>query len=353
MIHSIFGRAGRAYLMRAKLVGAAVALALPSLLSLAQPAAAEIRTQSMKFTAQNEKGHPQVQGMEKFAELVEKKSGGKITIKLFTGGALGGDLQMVSALQGGTVEMAVMNVGLLAGLSKDFALVDLPFLFESPKQADAVMDGPFGAALARQLPEKGLVSLGYWELGFRNLTNSRRLVAKVDDIAGLKIRVVQTPVLIDLFAALGATPVPMPFPEVYAALETGTVDGQENPYANILNSKLYEVQGYVAVTRHVYNPQIVLIGKTAWDKLNDEERAVFEEAAVEARGYQRTASRAKDDDALAQLKTKGMKVSEFPPAEIAALRAKAKPVIDKHAAAANPAVVTLLQEELAKARDKN
>src|SRR4051795_7552698 len=130
-------------------------LALPGLLVLAQPAAAEINSHTFKFAAQNQKGHPQVQGMEKFAELVKEKSGGKITIKLFPGGTLGGDVQTLSALQGGTVEMLMMNAGLLAGLSKDFALVDLPFLFDNAQQADAVMDGPFGTKLMEQLPAKG------------------------------------------------------------------------------------------------------------------------------------------------------------------------------------------------------
>ncbi|WP_207481938.1 TRAP transporter substrate-binding protein [Arenibaculum pallidiluteum] len=330
----------------------AAVLSLPALVLLAQPAAAEIRAHTLKFTAQNQKGHPQVMGMEKFAEILEKKSGGKITARLFPGGVLGGDVQTISAMQGGTVEMSVMNAGLLAGLSRDFGLVDLPFLFDSPKQADAVMDGAFGKLLADQLPEKGLVGLGYWELGFRNLTNNRRPVAKAEDIAGLKIRVVQTPVLIDLFGALGANPVPMPYPEVYTALETGTVDGQENPFANILSAKFYEVQKHVAVTRHVYNPQIVLISKKTWDKLNDEERKVIQEAAAEARDFQRTASRAQEAEALAEIKAKGMQVTEFPPAELDKLREKAKPVVEKHAAAASPASFKVLQDELAKTRAK-
>lgn len=326
-----------------------VALALPALL-LSAPAAAEIRSQTFKFAAQNQKGHPQVAGMEKFAELLADKSGGKFTVRLFPGGVLGGDLQTLSALQGGTVEMTVLNAGLLAGQSKDFALVDLPFLFDSPQQADRVMDGPFGEALAKQLPEFGLVGLGYWELGFRNLSNNRRPVAKAEDIAGLKIRVVQTPVLIDLFNALGANAVPMPYPEVYTALETGTVDGQENPFANILSAKFYEVQKHVAVTRHVYNPQIVLLAKSVWDRLNEEERAVVRDAAAEARAYQRQVSRKQDDDALAQLKAKGMQVTGFAPEEAAKLRAIAKPVFDKHAASAKPDMVKLLEDELAKAR---
>jgi tripartite ATP-independent transporter DctP family solute receptor len=327
----------------------AATLALPGLLILAQPAAAEINSHTFKFAAQNQKGHPQVQGMEKFAELVKEKSGGKIKVRLFPGGTLGGDVQTLSALQGGTVEMSVMNAGLMSGVSKDFSLVDLPFMFETPQQADAVMDGPFGTKLAETLPEKGVVGLGYWELGFRNLTNNRHPVAKADDIAGLKIRVLQSPVFIDLFTALGANPVPMPYPELYTALETGTVDGQENPFSNIVSAKMYEVQDHLAITNHIYNPQIVVISKKAWDKMNGDERKVIQDAATEARDFQRKVARTQSDEALAELKGHGMQVTELPPEEIAKLREKAKPVIDKHSAAANPEMVKLLNDELTKA----
>lgn len=328
-------------------------LALPGLLLLAQPVTAEIGSHTLKFASQNNKGHPQVEGMEKFAEIVKEKSGGKITVRLFPGGTLGGDLQTISAMQGGTVEMTVVNAGLLGGISKDFALVDLPFLFDSPQQADAVMDGAFGTKLMEQLPAKGLHGLGYWELGFRQLTNNRRAVKTVDDISGLKIRVVQTPVMIDLFNALGANAVPMPFPEVYPALETGAIDGQENPFSLILTSKFYEVQKHLTVTRHVYNPQIVLISGKLWDKLNDEEKKLIQDAVNEARTHQRGVSRSQSDEALAKLKEEGMEVTELPPEEMTKLREKAKPVFEKHSKEANPDLVKLLNDELAKTRGKS
>jgi tripartite ATP-independent transporter DctP family solute receptor len=245
--------------------------------------------------------------------------------------------------------MSVMNAGLMSGVSPDFSLVDLPFLFQTPQQADAVMDGPFGTKLAEALPEKGVIGLGYWELGFRNLTNNRRPINKAEDIAGLKIRVLQSPVFIDLFTALGANPVPMPYPELYTALETGTVDGQENPFSNIVSAKMFEVQKHLAITNHIYNPQIVVISKKAWDKMNEEERKLIQDAAAEARDFQRKASRAQSDEALAELKKEGMQVTELPPEEIEKLREKAKPVIDKHSAAADGEMVKLLNDELAKA----
>jgi tripartite ATP-independent transporter DctP family solute receptor len=323
------------------------------LLGGADIAWAEIGEHTIKFASQNSKGHPSVEGMEKFKELVEEKSGGNITVKLFPGGVLGGDLQTLSALQGGTVEMTVLNAGLVGGVAKDFALADLPFLYDTPEQADAVMDGPFGKALMDQLPAHNLAGLAYWELGFRQLTNNRHAVETVDDIAGLKIRVVQQPVMIDLFNALGANSVPMPFPEVYTALETGAIDGQENPFANILASKFFEVQDYVTVTNHVYNPQIVLVSGELWTSLNDEERKLLQDAAAEARDFQRATSRAKSAEARAQLEEEGLEVTELPPEEMAKLKEKAKPVVDKYTQEADPALVKLLQDELAKVRGKS
>ncbi len=315
--------------------------------------AAEFGKHAIKFAFQNQKGHPQAEGAQKFADLLKEKSGGQMTARLFPGGTLGGDVQTLSALQGGTVEMTVLNAGLLVGVDKDFGLVDLPFLFDTPQQADAVMDGPVGQALAAKLPSKGLVGLGYWELGFRNLTNNRRPVTKVDDIAGLKIRVVQSPLFIELFNTLGANAVPMPYPELYSAMETGTVDGQENPFSNILSAKFYEVQKHLTITKHVYNPQIVLVSGKLWDKLNADERKAIQDAATEARDYQRALSREQADKALAEIKGEGMQVVELSAEETAKFREKAKPVADKFAKEADPALVQQLYAEIEKARGKS
>ena len=322
------------------------------LLSGAAARAAEFGKHAIKFAFQNQKGHPQAEGAQKFADLLKEKSGGQMTARLFPGGTLGGDVQTLSALQGGTVEMTVLNAGLLVGVDKDFGLVDLPFLFDTPQQADAVMDGPVGKALADKLPEKGLVGLTYWELGFRQLTNNRRPIAKVDDIAGLKIRVVQSPIYIDLFNTLGANAVPMPFPELYGALENGTVDGQENPAASILTAKLNEVQKYLTLTNHTYNPQIVMISGKFWDKLSGDERKILQEAAAEARDYERSVSREQAGKALEALKAEGMQVSELPAEEVSKFREKVKPVVDKFAKEVDPALMRLLDDEIAKARGK-
>ena len=333
-----------------KLTKLALGLALPLALLTAGPTLAEIRDQTIKFASANNKGHPQVTGMEKFAELVKDKSGGKIEVKLFPGGTLGGDVQTVSALQGGVIEMTVLNAGILANNVKQFGAVDLPFLFDSGAEADKVMDGPFGESLIKLLPDTGLVGLGYWELGFRNLTNNRHPVTKLEDIKGLKIRTIQSPIPIELFNTLGANAVPLPYTELYTALETGTVDGQENPAANILNAKFYEVQKYMTLTRHQYNPQIVLVSKKFWDGLNDEEKAVLEAAATEARDYQRKVSREADAAALDEIRKTGMEVSEFSPEETQKLRDAVKPVIEKFSAEIGAETVQALFKEISVAR---
>lgn len=319
-------------------------------LAATAPAFAQVKERTIKFAFQNQTGHPQAQGAQKFAELVAAKSGNKIRVNLFPGGTLGGDLQTVSALQGGTVEMTVLNAGILSAQVKEFAVYDFPFLFANAQEADAVTDGAFGKKLLEKLEEKQMHGLGYWDLGFRNLTNSRRAIAKADDIAGLKIRVIQSPIYIDVFKALGANPTPLPFPELYPALEQRVVDGQENPNTVILSSRFAEVQKHVTQTRHVYNPQALIISKKFWDSLAAEERKIVTDAAAEATAFQRQASRGAADSALTALKTAGMTVTELPPAEVAKLREKVQPVIAKYTASVGEAAVAELMTEIAKVR---
>lgn len=333
--------------MRRMFIAAMVAA---TALGAAGLAGAQVKARTIKFAFQNQTGHPQAQGAQKFAELVAQKSGGKLTVKLFPGGTLGGDLQTVSALQGGTVEMTVLNAGILAAQVKEFAVYDFPFLFGNAREADAVTDGAFGKKLLAKLEDRQMHGLGYWDLGFRNLTNSRRPVARAEDIAGLKVRVIQSPIYIDLFNALGANATPMPFPELYPALEQRVVDGQENPNTVILSSRFAEVQKHLTETRHIYNPQALIISKKFWDTLSADEKKIVNEAATEATTYQRGVSRGAADSALAELRKAGITVTELPSAEVARLREKVKPVIDKYTASVGEATVRELMAELEKVR---
>ena len=308
------------------------------------------QAQEFKFATQNPKGHPIVMGMEKFAELVAARSGGKMKVALFPGGVLGGDQANVSALQGGTLELVSLNSGILASQVKEFGVYDFPFMFANAKEADAVVDGAFGKMMHAKLEAKGIVGLAYWELGFREITNSRRPINKVDDIAGLKLRVIPNAINVDWVKALGANPTPLPFPEVYAALDQKAIDGQENPFTVINSNKLYEVQKHVAVTNHQYNPQSVIFSKKTWDTLSDANKKVLSEAAVESAKHQRQVSREAAGAALENLKKNGMQATELSPAELAKFREKMKPVIAKHSEIVGADVVKALEAELAKLR---
>jgi len=331
------------------------AVALFSLLVLGlsapahQAAAQGVQERSIKIAFSQNDEHPQGIGAKRFAELVSSKSGGKMQVKLHGSGKLGGDLAVISSLQGGTVEMLITTPGLLTGVVKDFESIDLPFVFNSVAEASAVLDGPFGAKLYDKLPEKGLVGLAYWDFGFRNVTNSKRPIAKLEDFSGLKIRVVQSPVYVDLFTALGANAVPMPWPELYSALEQKAVDGQENPASAIASAKFNEVQKYLTLTRHTYNPQAVLISKKFWDRLSDAEKKIIRDAMNETTPYQRQVSRATDEASIDTLKKAGMQVTEVAPAELARMREAVKPVIEKHSAPIR-ATMDDLRAELVKVR---
>jgi len=311
--------------------------------------AQDIKERSFKLAQQNPKGHPVVMGAEKFAEIVAAKSGGKMKINLFPGGVLGGDQQTVSALQGGTIEMTMLNSGILASQVKDFEVFDFPFIFANAKEADAVVDGPLGRKLHAKLAEKGIVGLDFFELGFRNITNNKRPINKVEDLDGLKLRVIANAINVDWVKAVGANPTPMAFPEVYAALEAKAIDGQENPLSVILSNKFAEVQKHLVLSNHQYNPQSLIISKKVWDTLSPAEQKILQDAADEASVYQRKVSRDAAASTLDQLKKAGMQVTELSAAEQAKLREKFKPVIDKHGASI-AATVAELQAELAKLR---
>lgn len=310
--------------------------------------AQDLQERTIKFGHLNNTDHPVSMGVKRFAELLAQKSGGKLKVQEFPSNQLGNEMQQQAALQGGVQEMSAPATTSLAGIVKEFGLVDFPFSVGSYAQADALLDGPLGQALIAKLPEKGLVALGYWDLGFRNVTNGRRPIARAEDLDGLKLRVIPNPVFLETFKAFKANPVPMPFAELYGALESRAVDGQENPFSVILSNKFYEVQKFVSATNHVYAANIVLVSKRFWDRLSPAEQRMMQEAANEARAYQRQASRDAAQKAVAELRAKGMQFNEVAPAEQARMRQIAKPVTDRFAASYDPAIVKLYNEELAR-----
>lgn len=313
-------------------------------------AMAQFAERTIKFTNGVNEDHPVGLGVKKMQEVLAAKTGGKMKIVAFWGGSAGGDLQATQALRAGTQEMVCTSSSPLVGIVKELGVFDLPFLFANEKEADAVLDGPAGAYFTKKLDEAGLVNLAYWENGFRNLTNSRRPVAKVEDFDGVKVRVMQNNIFLDTFKTLGTNAVPMAFGEVFTALETKTIDGQENPFVTIETSKFYEVQRYLSVTRHAYTPFLVLYSKKLWEQLNPQEQAVLREAAMEGQKVERAANRTLNERALANLKARGMQVNEITPAEQARMFEKVKPVYDKNVPTIGAEAVTTVLDALKKAR---
>jgi TRAP-type transport system periplasmic protein len=335
--------------IRRTLLATTVALAASA---LAPAFAQDIKPHLIRFGYGLNEQSNQGRAAKVFADEVDKLSGGKMKVRAFGAASLGSDVQMQQALVGGAQEMMVGSTATLVGITKEMALWDTPFLFSTPQEADAVLDGPVGTKVKAKLEEKGLVGLVYWENGFRNLTNNKRAVAKLEDLDGIKLRVMQNNVYLDSFKTLGANAIPLPFSELFSALETKAVDGQENPYNTILSSKFYEVQKYLTITNHVYSPWIVLVSKKFWDSLTPAEKKVLADAAVKSRDFERKDTRDEGAKALADLKAKGMQVNELPAAEAARMREKLGQINSGIAANVGQELWNEAQAELAKLRKK-
>jgi len=313
--------------------------------------AEEINRHSFKIAFVQAKDHPHGLGAQKFAEIIKEKSGGKMKVMVFASGTLGGDAQVISSVQGGTVDMTLVTPGLLSGIEKGFALYGLPFLFQDTEEVDAVLDGPAGQNLLTTLEPHGIIGLGYWDHGFRHVTNSKHPVEKVEDLKGLKLRLQQIPTAIESFRALGASVVPLSFTELYTAMETRTVDGQENPLAAIETSKFYEVQKYLSLTGHFYDPLVAIFSKRTWDKLNETERELVRSASLEAQAYERKVSREMAVSSREALAKHGMQINEVAPAEIERMREQVRPTVEKLVAEYGPELMAEMNAEIAKVRN--
>jgi tripartite ATP-independent transporter DctP family solute receptor len=329
-----------------KLIAAAAAMAF-----FAAPAASQEKAPA-KFGYGITEDHPLGQAATRFAQIVDKRTGGRLKIKTFPANVLGSESAMVSSAQGGVQEIVGTSSAPLVGIVKEFALFDLPFLFANEAEADAVLDGPVGRSLLDKLEPKGVVGLCYWETGFRNVTNSKRPITKVEDIKGLKLRTMQNPVYVESFNSLGANAVPMPFTELFAALETKAIDGQENPYGIIYANKMHEVQKYLSATRHAYSPFVVMASRRYWDRLVAADRKVLQEACVEARGYQRKLNREANEKILANIKASGVQFNEIAPAELARMRKELQPVVAKFSKQIGEETVRQAMEQIEKVRAK-
>ncbi len=321
-------------------------LALAAVASACMGAAAQEIT--LRFGHVVQQGHPISLGTLKFGEIVAAKSGGRIKVQELGGGTVGGEAQQLSAVQGGVQDITLPSATVMGGVVKEYTLLDIPFSFTKAEQVDALVTGPFGQALTAKLADKGLVGLGFWETGFRNFTNSRKPIVNVEDIKGLRLRVIPNPMFLESFAALGANPVPMAFPELFGALESKAMDAQENPFSVVLTSRFYEVQKFLSVTNHVYTANPVVISKKTWDKLSPADQKIVQDAIAEAGAFQRKLSRDASAGARQELAAKGMQINDVPATTLAKMRELTQPVADKFAASYDQATVRVYRAEMEK-----
>ncbi len=269
--------------------------------------------------------HPYGVVMEQFAKAVEKDSGGRIKIQVVHAGALGGDREMGEQIRLGALEMGLIHTTVL-GLDRRLEIEELPFAWARREQAYAALDGELGAKLLDILAGKGIKGLAWYENGYRHLTNNARPIRKPEDLKGLKIRMAELKMRIDTFKLLGANPIPMAFPELFTALQQGTVDGQENPLAIISSAKFYEVQKYLSLSGHIWGSVLLMINKGIWEKLPADLQQVLARDAVKYRDVERKMIQDSDAKLVNQLKGK-MQINEV---DKAAFRKAVQPIYDSY-----------------------
>ena len=248
--------------------------------------------------------------IDTFAKEVEKRTSGRYKVQPFYSGSLGGERESIEAVQLGTQELAFSSSGPVPNFVPETKILDIPFLFRDKAHARAVLDGPIGQEMLAKFDAKGFKALAWGENGIRHMTNSKRAVNGPEDLKGLKMRTMENPVHVAAYKGLGIVTTPMAFPEVFTALQQGTVDGQENPLSVIMASKFDQVQKYLTLTGHVYSPGIFLMNKASFDKLSAADKQAFLDAAKE--GVKANRARVDEDDAkgVTELRSKGMTVVE-------------------------------------------
>jgi len=291
--------------------------------------------------------HPTYLATKKWADLVMAKLPGKYDIQVYANAQLGDDVRATEAVRMGSLEMVATSASPLAGLLPQLMALDLPFLFPSDKAADAVLDGKVGQKLAADLEPKGLKILAYYENGFRQLTNSAHEVKSPEDLKGLKIRTMENPIHLAAWKALGANPTPMPFSEVFTAMQQKTIDGQENPIPTIYLQKFYEVQKFVTLSGHVYGPHILLINAKLFNSFPAEDQKVMLEAAQESALFQRATNRKMSSDYVDSLRKEGMTVTVLTPAQQKAFQDAVKPVYTQFEDKIGKDFIASIQETIA------
>ncbi|MEK7750512.1 MAG: TRAP transporter substrate-binding protein, partial [Acidobacteriota bacterium] len=270
---------------------------------------------------------PYATGARLFKQALERQSNGRIEVQLFPNRQLGDEKPMLEGLRFGTLDAAVITNAVVAQIEPAFQVNDLPFLYSNEAQAHKVLDGKVGQMLAKKLESKGIIALGFMEGGFRHMINNVRPVTKPEDVKGVKYRVMQNPVYIDMFASLGGSAVPMAWGETFTAVQQGTIDGLEIPIAVIDSSKYDEVTKYLSLTNHTYSMIALMMSKKTFDKLPPELQTAVREAGKTALGGQRVAAGANAKALVGTLEKKGMKVNAV--TDVTPFRNAVKPMYEK------------------------
>ena len=294
--------------------------------------------------------HPQAAAMNKFVELSAKYTNNNVQLKAFHSAVLGSDEKQLQAVQTGTQEFYIGTLAPFSTRVKEVQVWDLPFMFANTKEVYALLDGASSKKIFKMIEPTGVHGLMWTGMGFRNLSNSKRPVTKLEDIAGLKIRVMANPVALETWKTLGANAVPMAFSEVFTALEIKAIDGQENPLVHMYANKMQEVQKYISLTNHVYTPVALVVSKKFWDGLSDADKQGVQKAADEAKILQRQLLEAGDKEVIGKFGTAGVKVDAVPPAELAKIQDKVKPVVTKFAPQIGEDFIKEFYAEIDKAR---
>jgi TRAP-type transport system periplasmic protein len=271
--------------------------------------AGEGKTITLSFAYELPEDHPWGHGAEKFKEMVEEKTNGEVKIEIHGNGSLaasGREIQEGAKI--GTIDIGISSTP-LSQMNPYLDLFSLPYIFESREQAWKVLDGPVGEEVGEKLSEHNLTFLAYWEDGFRQITNNVKPLTNLEDFNGLKIRVPESEVRLETFKALGSSPLPMAWSEVFTALQQGTIDGQENPLSVVSSSSFYDVQKYLTISNHVYSPATLFINSSKWESLSKDQQDIILEAAREGRDLNRKMNQEMDDKLIDELGDKGMEVT--------------------------------------------
>jgi TRAP-type transport system periplasmic protein len=294
--------------------------------------------------------HPRAAAMKQFAAAVEKATAGKVVLEVFGGAQLGSEDKMLIATQSGTQDLYMGALSPISARKKELQIFDVPFVFASDAEAAYVLDGAVGRKMLDGLSDMNLQGLVWAGGAFRNMSNSKRPLGTMADMKGLKVRVMQSPMALASFNAMGMNAVPTAFTEVYPALETKALDGYEHPVVDMYANKMYEVQKFLTITNHVYTPVALVASKKWWASLSPEQQQAVQKVAEETRALQRSAELKQASEVVGELKAKGMTVSEMPPAELDKIRTAVQPVVDKNAEAIGTEFVSAFYGEVKKFR---